>query len=124
MIGRIISIVILSALACLAQEQTATLTGIITSVIGSPIKNAKAQLVPADSDAMLFSVQSDNNGKFQFTAIPPANYRLEVYSPAFWPWHKTGIQLSAGQKTTLPEIILELDRCGDLAVDSIQRLAG
>ena len=125
MIGRTLSIALLSALACLGQEQTATLTGSVTDPFGSPIKKVRAQLESEDRNSPPISVKGDDSGRFRFTNLPPATYRLGVYSPAFKTAFRSGIRLLAGQQFSIPNIVLDLDTFsrGDPTIDAVQPLA-
>jgi hypothetical protein len=118
----VLSIALLTGLACLAQQQTATLTGAVTSLLGTPVVHAEAQLESEDGRGLRFSVETDNAGRFQFEDVPSGTYRLEVNSP-YLSYRKRGIVLLGGQRKSLPQVILAFERCGDPSVDSIQRLA-
>lgn len=87
MIARTLGIAFLSALACVAQEQAATLTGTVTDPFGSPIKNVRAQLESDDRNSPPFIVRSDDSGQFRITNLPPATYRLALYGPGFFRRH-------------------------------------
>jgi hypothetical protein len=122
-VSRILSIAVLSALACLAEEQTATLAGTVTDILGMPVWTANAQLNSAEN-GLNFSAHADDQGQFSFNGIPPATYRLEIASPGFQSFRKTGIRLSVDQPTTVQNAILTIGgTCRTPAVDSIERLA-
>ena len=127
MIGRTLSIALLSALACLAQDQTATLTGSVTDPFGAPIKNVKAQLESENGNGSPFSVNADDSGQFRITSLPPATYRLALYGPGFFrPTFKTGIRLSGGQQMSIRNLVLHLYSiyCDDSpTIDAVQHLA-
>ncbi len=124
MIGRVFWVALVSGLACLAQDGTATLTGTVADPLGSPLENAKAQLISEETDGLRFSLQTDKLGQFRFADIPPAKYRLEISSLGFDPRRKIGIRLSAGQAVTLPIFVLNLGMCGSgPPVDALQHLA-
>ncbi len=112
-------------MACLAQEQTATLKGTVTDPFGSPIKNVRAQLESEDRNSPPISVKADDSGRFRFTNLPPATYRLGIYSPAFKTAFRSEIRLLAGQRFSIPSIVLDLDvfSCGDPTIDAVQHLA-
>jgi hypothetical protein len=123
-IGRVFWVALVSGLACLAQDGTATLTGTVADPLGSPLENAKAQLISEETDGLRFSLQTDKLGQFRFADIPPATYRLEISSLGFDPRRKIGIRLSAGQAVTLPIFVLNLGMCGSgPPVDALQHLA-
>ena len=124
MIGRTLSIALRSALACFAQEQTATLTGTVIDPLGLPIANAKVQIDSEATNGPHFSSNTDYLGQFRFADIPPGSYRLEVYSPGFYTWRKDKIRLLAGQQSSLQSAVLNVGiRCGEPFIDGVQRLA-
>ena len=127
MIGRTLSVVLLTAVDCFALEQTATLTGTVTDPYGSPIKNVRAQLESDDRDNPPFSVKADDSGQFRITNLPPATYRLGLYGPGFFrPTFRTGIRLLAGQQMSIPNLVLHFYAfyCDDSpTIDAVQHLA-
>lgn len=123
MIGRISWIALLSALACCAQEQTATLTGTVIDPLALPVANAKVQIESEAANSPHFSVNTDKLGQFRFADVPPGIYRLEVYSPGFYTWRKAGIPLLAGRETLLPDAVLYLGLCaGWQPINVVQHL--
>ena len=122
MIVRTLGIALLSALGCVAQEQTATLVGTVNDSLGSPIENVKVQI---DSDAINvgpYSVKTDNLGHFQFASIPPETYHLEISVGGFKTWRKSGIRLLAGQQPSIPGAFLVLGMdCREPSAEFIQR---
>jgi len=126
-IVRTLGIALLSAFACVAQEQATTLTGTVTDEFGSPIKNVNAQLEPDGRNSPPIFVRSDDSGHFTITNIPPATYRLGLYGPGiFRPTFKTGIRLLTGQQMSLPNLVLHSYSfyCEDgPMIDAVQRLA-
>ncbi len=122
MVGRIFSFVLLSALACLAQKQTAALVGTVNDPLGSPIENAEVQI---DSDVINvgpYSVKTDNLGHFRFAGVPAETYHLAITVPGFKTWRRAGIRLLGDQQTSLGEAFLILGTmCREPSVDFIQR---
>lgn len=113
---------LLSALSCVAQESTATLSGTVMDLTGAPIENAKVQI---DSDAINvgpYSAKTDHLGHFRFADIPPETYHLEINVPGFKTWRKTEIRLLYGQQASLGEAFLLIgEGCGAPLVESTQR---
>jgi hypothetical protein len=122
-IGRTLSIALLSGLTCFAQEQTARLTGTVFDPLGSPLKTATAKLESEKKTGLHYSVESNATGQFRFSDIQPATYRLTLHVQGFVTWTKHGIRLSVGERVTLPDAFLLLGRCGEPAVEFIQRSA-
>ncbi len=122
MIRRTLSIALLSALACLAQEETATLTGSVTDFLGSPVGHKILQLESETKNTLRYSAEANNFGQFQFI-VPAGTYRLELHSPGLQTLRKTGIRLAPGEQISIPPVVPILDRCGEPSVDWIERLS-
>lgn len=123
MIRRTLSTALLSALACLAQEQTATVTGTVTDFLGSPVGHQILQLESEEANGLRFSAEANNLGQFRFVDIPAGTYRLELHGPGLQTLRKTGIRLAPGQQMSVPPVVPILDRCGEPSVDWIERLS-
>jgi hypothetical protein len=122
-IGHTLSIALLAALACFAQEQTATLTGKVTDPFGHLLPKAKVVL-ESEEPGPRFSVESDKSGNILLSNIPPTTYHLRINMTGFRTWSKTGIRLSAGQQMSLPTVFLIVGGgCGGPTIDVIHSLA-
>src|SRR6266403_3741304 len=79
-------VLVLSSLFLLAltthAQYRASLRGTTTDPQGSAVVGAKVTLTNTDTSATLVST-SDDNGIYQFNALPPAPYRLAVEHPGF-----------------------------------------
>ena len=108
MIGQAFSLALLGTLACFAQEQTATLTGIVTDFVGTPQKQIKARLESTETADIDFAAETDTGGRFRFSDIPAGNYRLllGVRIAKTWEHEELGIRLLAGQELVLPRGVL------------------
>src|SRR5437868_10688537 len=63
-------------------QYRASLRGTVTDPQGNAVSGATVTLTNTDTNANLVST-SDDNGIYQFNALPPAPYRLTVESPGF-----------------------------------------
>src|ERR1041385_8953966 len=71
------------SLAVPAQAQfRASLRGTVTDPQGAVVPGATVTLINKDTNATLAST-SDDNGIYQFNALPPAPYRLTVERDGF-----------------------------------------
>src|ERR1700757_5119727 len=63
-------------------QYRASLRGTVIDAQGNAVVGAKVTLTNTDTSATLVST-SDDNGIYQFNALPPAPYRLTVEQPGF-----------------------------------------
>src|SRR5258706_6775984 len=77
----VLSSLFLLALTAHAQYR-ASLRGTVTDAQGNAVTDAAVTLTNADTSANLVST-SDDNGVYQFNALPPAPYRVTVEHPGF-----------------------------------------
>jgi hypothetical protein len=123
-IARTFGIALLSALGCVAQEQTATLAGTVVDPLGSPIPKAMARLESENTKGLRFSTDTNDSGQFRFADLPAGTYSLVVLGPGFSEWYKAGILMLPGQQTLLPNAVLNVGiRCGDPFIEGVKRLA-
>ncbi len=79
----LLTVVGLIACAGLAQAQfRASLRGTVTDPEGAAIPGAKVTLIDTNTNRTLVST-SDENGLYQFNALPPAPYRLTAEAQGF-----------------------------------------
>src|SRR5258706_14292333 len=79
-------VLVLSSLFLLAltthAQYRASLRGTVTDPQGNAVVGAKVTLTNTDTSSTLVST-SDDNGIYQFNALPPAPYRLTIEQPGF-----------------------------------------
>src|SRR6202049_2975882 len=87
-----------------AQETTAGLQGTVKDPSGSSVANATIEL---SSPALLGTkkAQSDEAGKYRFSALPPGEYTMTVTATGFRTFKLTNIDLPVGR---LPSIDVSL----------------
>ena len=89
------------------QDSGATLSGTVMDQKGDVLEGALVVLSgPAGSH--LRTVQSDSNGQFEFTSLPPNVYRLTVSAPGMSTFTSPEIPLRAGEFHILPPVTLWL----------------
>src|SRR5207244_13607438 len=85
---------------------TGTLAGIVTDPTGSIVSGAK---ITAVNTATGFTSEGQTNetGRFSVPYLNPGRYELRVEAPGFRSYHRTGIELRAGESPRL-DVALEL----------------
>jgi hypothetical protein len=90
-----------------AQKTQAGLQGHIIDVHGDPVPNANVTLVGSKGNNEQV-IHSENDGTFAFTGIAPEIVRLTVTATGMETFISAEIQLTAGEATHVPEIILPI----------------
>ncbi|MYA69840.1 hypothetical protein F4009_16755 [Candidatus Poribacteria bacterium] len=72
-IGIVVSLVLSAWLPCVAQEKTATLSGIVVDTEGKPIPGFTINLSPVFQMS-----EADENGAFMFTNVPPGPVQIMI----------------------------------------------
>src|SRR4051812_1799866 len=80
---------------------TANLSGTVKDPSGAAIKNAKVT-VRDDSTGFTRTAATDEDGLYQFLALPPATYKLTVEAVGFANLAASNIKLAIGQSGQLP----------------------
>src|SRR5262245_63432163 len=70
----LVFLILAGALPLLAQEQTASLEGVVTDPQGGAVPGATVEAVSASGQR--FAAQSDATGHYRFPAIPPGTYTV------------------------------------------------
>ncbi|HYG98551.1 MAG TPA: TonB-dependent receptor [Terriglobales bacterium] len=78
----VLLLVLSFAIFATAQSDSARLTGTITDAQGAVVANAAITLTNLGTGRVLM-VQSGAAGEYNFNALPPGTYRVEVKSPSF-----------------------------------------
>lgn len=84
----------------LAQTYTGGITGVITDPGGAVIPGASLRLTNLDTNDTR-QQQSNDVGAFNFTALTPGRYRLEVEHPGFKRYVQEPIEVRVQQFLTL-----------------------
>jgi hypothetical protein len=82
----LLGFVLTSALAAQSTLSTGSIEGhVFNSLTGAPLRKASVELIgPENTDAQVSLIaESDAEGKFQFTGLPPGTYRLSARRTGF-----------------------------------------
>ncbi len=116
----LVAVTLLYAVAAFAQ--TGTMSGKIVTVSGgTPVPKATVRVKNAATDAS-FSTQSEVNGNYTISQLPPGSYELVTEFPMFMPFRQKDIPVQAGQ-TARVEIQLsdtQLNTLGDGGDDFVK----
>lgn len=91
---------LLSAFCTLAQVGTTSLRGTVTDKTGAAIVGAKVTLVSSGL-AIQREMQTNQNGEYEFVALPPGNYGLAVEMASFRKFENKNVQLLVNSPTTV-----------------------
>ncbi len=83
-----------------AQVDTASLSGQVLDPQGKAVVGAKVALKNPATGAKR-NTQTDETGRFQLLALPPASYELTVQAPGFAASVNPGLVLTVGQSATV-----------------------
>jgi hypothetical protein len=98
---RIVSaLLFLFALSAPAQIDRGNLGGIVSDPSGAAVPNAKLLLVNTGTSAER-TEHSDSSGIYRFVTLEPGAYRIEVETSGFRKLIRDGIQIQAGETTTV-----------------------
>src|SRR6266542_2065012 len=103
---RLFAAALLASAAC-AQSVTGTIEGNILDPSRLAIVGAEVRLVQVQTEFVRIA-QSDQNGRFFFGSVQPAEYRLEVSASGFKRMQRGRIFLSAAQTLSAGDIAMEV----------------
>ncbi len=83
-----------------AQEKTTTISGVVQSADGKPVAKARVYLQPSDGRAPHI-VQSDAEGRYQFTKMRPGLYDLQAQANGNWTELQRNVNVRANQEVTV-----------------------
>lgn len=102
---------LLTAPVASAQMMSGSVTGRLVDQAGAVIVQAKVRLTN-DLTQQVREFETDSNGNFTFTNVPPGNYTLRVTQTGFKTYEQKAINVGAVERVALSEIRLEV---GDVA---------
>ncbi|HTW65126.1 MAG TPA: carboxypeptidase-like regulatory domain-containing protein [Bryobacteraceae bacterium] len=108
------------AAGLLAQDTSATVRGQVQGFTGVPIAGANAELTLDQPPQTIFSVRTDEQGRFRFTVLPPGTYTLKLAQLGFKRLTLKSIQVAAGEQRQLPPMRIDVGSfggCGGPFVD-------
>jgi hypothetical protein len=94
------------------QGLTGQLAGTVVDPGGAVVAGVKVSLSNAGISQTRES-QTDNRGDFLFTELLPGSYELLVEAPGFKGYLESGISLSANERVTLRQIILQIGQVNE-----------
>jgi hypothetical protein len=95
------------------------ISGTVTDTDEAIISNAHITLENIE-DKTGRTTQSDTNGSFSFSAVPPGKYLIKINAPGFASWKIEGIIIRPGESLVLPPILLGVESISS-TVDAITR---
>ena len=93
--------------AALAQQVSGSIGGMAVDQSGSAVPNASVKLTDLDTRAER-QMQSNAQGEFLFTAVPPATYTVEITANGFKRILRENIHLPPNERVSLGSLRLEL----------------
>jgi hypothetical protein len=96
------------ALPAAAQITTASVTGTVKDAQGGVIPGATVTLISETQGTQSSDVFTNTNGDFTFANVKPDRYTLQVTMEGFKTLKKTGIIVSAGDRTLLGSMTVEV----------------
>jgi hypothetical protein len=102
--GLLIALVFVLSLPLLAQEQTASIQGLITDSTGAALPGVTVEASSADRGQRL-AVQSDSTGHYRFPSVPPGVYTVTATLSGMQPATAKDVQAQLG---TAPKVDLSL----------------
>jgi anthranilate/para-aminobenzoate synthase component II len=106
-LARLTALFIVLALCLPAQTITGSITGTITDQTALPVHGATVVLKNVATGAQR-EMQTDVRAGFLFSGLPPGEYTLSVSQQGFKSVERTGIMLTASERLSVGEIVLQL----------------
>jgi hypothetical protein len=105
--SRLAGLLLLTASSMFAQL-TGRITGTVVDPSGASVPNAKVSLFLAGGKSAMLTSSTNADGIFDFVAVRPDLYNLEVESAGFARFTLGGVKVDPARQTTLPQIRLVL----------------
>src|SRR5215471_19160389 len=96
----IISVVFLSSLAALAQEEAAILNGRVTDSGGGIVPGVRIEAVNVNTNVP-YATQTNESGLYTLRSLPPGIYRLLVEKEGFSGITKPGVELHVADNVAI-----------------------
>ena len=91
----VLGLVFLCACALDAQEVTGTILGTVTDTTGAIVPHAKITVTNTDRNAVMRTVNADNNGYYVAPLLPIGHYAVAITAAGFKTFSKTDIELTS-----------------------------
>jgi Carboxypeptidase regulatory-like domain len=95
------------------------LSGTVTDTDEAIISDARITLENTE-DKTSRTTQSNTNGSFSFSAVPPGKYLIKINAPGFASWKVEDVVIHPGESLVLPPILLGVESISS-TVDAITR---
>ncbi len=95
------------AVSCYAQSTSGSITGSAMDPQKAGIPRATVTIEEQDRK-FTFKTESETSGRFGFAQVPPGTYTLTIEAQGFKKLEQKGITLSANERRSLGDIILEV----------------
>jgi len=83
-----------------AQEQTASIVGVVRDMSGGVIPGTS--VIAADADGLAVPAVADGAGRYRFPSLPPGRFSLTAHLSGFAPARVESIDLRLGQQLAVP----------------------
>ncbi|HEY2942734.1 MAG TPA: carboxypeptidase-like regulatory domain-containing protein, partial [Vicinamibacteria bacterium] len=97
----------LSAGSLFAQTSSGTITGRVLDQSGEAVPGATVTLVRTDMREVRTLV-TPASGAITFASLQPGPYTLQVAAPGFKAFEKAGLSLSASERLSVGDLVLEI----------------
>ncbi len=94
----------LCAASATAQDETASLSGLVRDLTGAPIPRANADLTAARDHVPVLQTVTDGDGRYRFGDLSPGDYKLRLQAPGFQTLSVKSIRIGPGQHGQLPPL--------------------
>jgi hypothetical protein len=95
------------SVSLLGQSATGNISGTVTDASGAVIPKANVTLIDEATNSKRTTV-SNNSGVFNFAAVLPASYTVNIEASGFRPWEERTIVMTQGANLNLPNIALQV----------------
>ena len=106
--ARIAAVVVLFTAGSLLAQVTGRVTGTVLDPTGASVPNARVGLYLPDGKSALLTTATNAEGIFDFIAVRPDLYRLQIEAPGFTTFQREEVKVDPAREQTLPPIRLGL----------------
>lgn len=108
-VGLLLAVLLLCQLPVCAQNASGSISATVTDKTGAVIPNAKVVLKSAATGVTRETV-TNGSGLFNFTAVQPGAYSVNVSASGLQTYEARGINLTQGAVVTLPSVVLDVEQ--------------
>ncbi|MGH9769137.1 MAG: carboxypeptidase regulatory-like domain-containing protein, partial [Blastocatellia bacterium] len=96
---------VLSSIIALAQGTRGTIKGIVTDSAGAVVPGATVKLIDVAKETMIRTIQTNNEGVYQFIEIEPATYNITITATGFTESKLTAIKVEPNRNLQIDATI-------------------